>query len=67
MITVIREEGQEEQVKIKIWQIKSLVTCVPRHLQEAVAFPLTGRPIVSVEARDTTVHSATSHLAKKLI
>ena len=42
------------------WQIESLVTCVPRLLQEVVAFSLISRP--TVEARDTIVHSATSHL-----
>ena len=46
------------------WQNESLVTCVPRHLQLAVAFTIMGKP--TVEARDTIVHSAKSHLQKKI-
>ena len=49
----------------KRWQIGSLATCVPRHLQVVVAFTLTGRP--TVEARGSIVHSVTSHLAKLVV
>ena len=54
-----RESGRE--VENQRWQIESLVINVPRHLQVEVAFPFTRRPTV---ARDTIVHSATSHLAE---
>ena len=65
IFTVIRKESQEEEVLRKRWQIGNLVTPVPRLLQVEVAFTITGRP--TVEARDTTVHSATSHLARMVI
>ena len=65
IFTVIRKESREKEVASKRWQIGSLVTCVPRHLQLKVTFSNTGRP--TVEARDTTVLSATSHLPKMVI
>ena len=63
-LTVIRKESHEEEVQSQRWQIESLVNCVPRHLQILVAFPNTGKH--TVEARDTTVPSATSHLGALL-
>ena len=61
---VIRKESGRQGDNLR-WQIESLVTCVPRHLQVAVAFTIMGKP--TVEARDTIVPSATSHLAKMVI
>ena len=61
------QESKEEELEIKRWQIESLVTCVPRLLLVEVAFSLISTPTVSVEVRDTTVHSAISHLGKLLI
>ena len=49
----------------KRWQIESLVTNVPRHLQVEVALTFTSRP--TVEARGANVHSATSHFLAKLL
>ena len=47
--STVREEESEREVYNPRWQIESLVTNVPRHLQVEVAFGLTSRP---------TVHSA---------
>ena len=62
---VDRRESQEKVVQGKRWQIQSLVTCVPRHLQIQVALTNTDRP--TVEKKDTNVISATSLLAKILV
>ena len=65
IFAVKKKVSQEEEVESKRWQIESLVICVPRHFQAVAAFPITGRP--TVEARDTTVPSAPSHLPKLFI
>ena len=62
---VIRKESQDKEVVRKKWQIEILVTCVLRHLLVIVAFTIISRP--TVEARDTTVHSAINHSAKMVI
>ena len=62
---VDRRKSQEKVVQSKRWQIQSLVTCVPRHLQIQVALTNTDRP--TVEEKDTNVISATSLLAKILV
>ena len=65
-VTVNIRVSWEEEVGLDWrWQIKNLVTCVPRTLQVEVSFILISRP--TVEVKGSIVHSATNHSAKMVI
>ena len=64
-ISTVKERESGREVDHQRWQIESLVTNVPRHLQTEVAFGIISK--FTVEARGTIVHSATNHLEELII